>query len=607
MHHAVPRLSPGPENEKVQREREEVSIDSGETLDVVVLGGGLAGLTLGLQLKRTRPQTSVLVAEKRAGPPPEAAFKVGESTAEVAAHYFGTVLGLQDHLDNDQYHKAGLRFFFTANGNEDIARRPEFGPTRVSPTPTYQVDRGVLEAELAERCRAAGVDLRDGTRVEDVELGKPHTITLSHDGETRTVTATWVVDAAGRAAILKQKLGLDRPVVHNINAAWFRLEGGLDFEEWSDDPDWLGRMPERGLRKRSTTHMVGKGYWVWLIQLQSGPISIGICADPRIHPFEQINTFDAFMHWAHRYEPQLADALETRRDGVLDFLKVERFPLGAERVYSMDRWCLTGEAGVFTDAFYSPGSDFIGIGNSFISDIVTRDLDGEDVAERLEFFNSVLFALFERYLALYTDMYLLMGNAQAMGIKHSVDVCAYWGEIALPFMKANFADMDLLKAILPPIRSTTELLARTMAFYREWDAIEQREVPPLIIPRPGKSSVGNLLFTLARDVDPATVRPSVEENAKRFQAFVVLVFDRVVSQVLPDARPDENTRINPFAISLDPDRWEADGLFGTDEHPGISVADAKTQFEGFDLIWLGEVEAAETTPGPDGRMLPGRS
>jgi hypothetical protein len=137
-----------------------------------------------------------------------------------------------------------------------------------------------------------------------------------------------------------------------------------------------------------------------------------------------------------------------------------------------------------------------------------------------------------------------------------------------------------------------------MSFYAEWDALERREVPPLIIPRPGKSTVGGLLFTLAQDVDPAAVRPSVEENAKRFQAFVVLLFDRVVSQALPDSRPDENTPINPFAISLDPERWEADGLFGTDEHPGISVADAKTQFEGFDLIWLGEVEPTET-PGPD--------
>jgi flavin-dependent dehydrogenase len=42
--------------------------------DVVIAGGGLAGLTLARQLHREAPHARVLVCEKRRHPVPEAAF-----------------------------------------------------------------------------------------------------------------------------------------------------------------------------------------------------------------------------------------------------------------------------------------------------------------------------------------------------------------------------------------------------------------------------------------------------------------------------------------------------------------------------------------------------
>ena len=58
---------------------------------------------------------------------------------------------------------------------------------------------------------------------------------------------------------------------------------------------------------------------------------------------------------------------------------LQHFAHGCARVFSPDRWAMTGEAGVFTDPFYSPGSDFIAMGNDFITDLITRDLRGEDI------------------------------------------------------------------------------------------------------------------------------------------------------------------------------------------------------------------------------------
>ena len=45
-----------------------------------------------------------------------------------------------------------------------------------------------------------------------------------------------------------------------------------------------------------------------------------------------------------------------------------------------DRWGTTGESGPFLDPLYSPGTDFIAMNNSWLSDLILRDTGGEDIA-----------------------------------------------------------------------------------------------------------------------------------------------------------------------------------------------------------------------------------
>ena len=99
---------------------------------------------------------------------------------------------------------------------------------------------------------------------------------------------------------------------------------------------------------------MGRGYWVWLIPLGSGSTSVGIVADEPLHPFNQINRFDRAIDWLRNYEPQCAEVVERHRDKVQDFLALKHYAYGCKRVFSPDRWMLLGEAGVFTDPFYSP-------------------------------------------------------------------------------------------------------------------------------------------------------------------------------------------------------------------------------------------------------------
>src|SRR3546814_7748364 len=120
---------------------------------VVILGGGLAGLTLALQLRQRDPAIDVLVLERNAHPVREAAFKVGESTVEVGAHYFAEVLGLREHLQREQLVKFGLRYFFNDRSSQ-LDQCTELGVSRLLPTGSWQLDRGRFATFLGETARA---------------------------------------------------------------------------------------------------------------------------------------------------------------------------------------------------------------------------------------------------------------------------------------------------------------------------------------------------------------------------------------------------------------------------------------------------------------------
>ena len=447
--------------------------------DVLIVGGGAAALTLALDVRRERPETSVLLIEPTPHPVPEVTHTVGESTVEVSAHYLRERLDLAEHLNTSHIRKMGLRMFFSHNGNTDISQRMEVGGSVFVPQVTYQIDRGRLENELYRRCVAEGVDIVHG-RVRTVDLGPEgglHTVSVQQGDVTSETTARWVVDASGRNRVLPRQLELRRTNEHHCNAAWFRVATEIDVGAWSDDPRWHSRLAE-GERAMSTNHLMGEGYWVWLIRLASGATSVGIVADPAFHAFDQFNTLEKARAWLAEHEPQCAAVLAQHDDEIRDFRVMKKYSHGVSRVFDgRHRWCLTGDAGIFLDPLYSSGLDLVAIGNGLITDMITRDLDGEDITVRAQISDTLFRSLTDMWLAIYQDQYTLMGTPTVMAAKIVWDVAFYWGFIGLLYINGRFVRIADDPDFVPALDGLIALSNRVQQFFREWAAVEDDTSP----------------------------------------------------------------------------------------------------------------------------------
>jgi len=439
--------------------------------DVVITGGGLAGLTLALQLKQSFADLDVLVLERRVHPVPIAAHKVGESTVEIGAHYLSEVLGLKHHLDTAQLKKFGFRFF-SSEGRRDIDAVTEIGASRYLSVPSWQLDRGILENFLAEEATRRGVRVVCGATVRDIALaqdGGEHAVTYRHEGVGHEVRARWLVDACGRAGLIKKKRELAEPNDHDVNAIWFRIKERIAIDEWSDDAAWRSRCtpPARWL---STNHLVGEGYWAWLIPLSSGSHSVGIVADAKLHPLETMNTFDKAMAWLAIHQPRLFDDLDERRDRLQDFAFLRHFSYGCKQLFSCERWALTGEAGLFLDPFYSPGTDFIAIANTYICELVGRDRAGRPIDAHAQVFDQIFHSFYESTLALYRGQYGIFGDPEVLPVKVIWDYTYYWGVLAQFFFQRRLADLASLSVLRGELGHCQALNREVQALLRAWSA-----------------------------------------------------------------------------------------------------------------------------------------
>lgn len=549
-----------------------------QAYDVVICGGGLAGQTLARQLRLSMPERSLAVVDRLTRPLPNAAFKVGESTTEAGSYYLTHTLDLVDYFDQQHLRKLGFRFFF-GGPTDRIQERPEFGLTKFQTVRSYNIDRGMFENDLRQFNVEAGITMLEGYTLEDITLADGegcHTITLTRldsnvsAGEPHTtpqealhqLQARWVIDATGRRRYLQRKLNLTKPGVSPCSSSWFRLPGRIDVDDLvsEHETDWHERVPGK-LRYYSTNHLMGTGYWVWLIPLSTDSTSIGIVTND-LHPFETYNTYERTLQWLRQYEPKLAAHIHGLEP--MDFRCMRHYTYTSRQVFASQRWACVGEAGVFSDPLYSPGTDFIALANSMVTEMVRQDFAGTLTPQTVHNYNQTLLALNDAITHNIHLSYPLFGKPAAIAAKVLWDTAAGWSLLSPQIYNAIFKD-DALNTRVRKVKAGYFFLTqRLQQLFTDW----------------GAKSTGRCAFTfidflsipLFIDLRQRNLRPGkdAEElvqdhitNMEQLEEFAQAIFLVAVEDVLPEylERVQSVPWLNAWRVSLDPEKWEADGLF----------------------------------------------
>jgi flavin-dependent dehydrogenase len=453
------------------------------SFDVVVCGGGLAGLTFARQLRLEVPELSIAIVEPQRRPLPEACHKVGESSVELATHYFGKFLELEEYFTKEHLPKNGLRFFSGPPGTP-VWQRTEIGPSEFPIVPSYQIDRGKLENDLRAMLEADGVTLREGYKVTDIHVNRDGghrvdaIVAAGGDGDAITLRARWVVDASGRRQLLQRKYDLRRPSRQRASAAWFRIGRRLKVRELvpASEERWHQRDVD-DTRWLSTVHLCGPGYWVWLIPLSTGHTSVGIVTDHVHHDFTDYNKPERALDWLTKHEPWLREQL--RDDELEDFLVLRDYSYSSAQVFSEDRWACVGEAGLFADPLYSPGSDLIALANSLTCELIRRDVrDGELDPERVGQYNRIQISWCTDTTRMLADNGVIFVHPEVFAAKLWWDFFHYWTFICPYFFARGYR---LPSERLGPVHDVGDryivLNGRAQELFEQWAALMEPAVP----------------------------------------------------------------------------------------------------------------------------------
>jgi hypothetical protein len=235
------------------------------------------------------------------------------------------------------------------------------------------------------------------------------------------------------------------------------------------------------------------------------------------------------MDWLAEFQPRLADDLQGKRYKLQDFAFFRRFAFDCRQVFSARRWALAGEAGRFLDPFYSPGSDFIAIGNTYITELIARDRAGLPLGAHTKVYEQIFRSFYDSTLALYTDQYRIFGDPEVLPVKVMWDYTYYWSVLAQLFFQQRLTELSALSHLRDELAACQRLNLAVQDFLRAWSGASRRRNAPVMLDQASLPWFVELNRSLEDRLDDAAFRARLRDAAARLRALAAEMLQRAAT------------------------------------------------------------------------------
>jgi halogenation protein CepH len=416
-----------------------------ESADAIVIGGGPAGCTTAILLKRYNPSARIVLFEKDKFP----RHHVGESTlpdANAVLHKLGVI----DALNRAGFPiKCGLTYKWRHN-------RPIFTDLfskgvhpnlqdrlypKGFPDHSWQVERGRYDMILLERAREVGVEVYEETKVVGVLRGREDDkdrvlgVRYLPKGSLpeRTLRASHTVDASGQGRKISGWLGIETEKFALGDTALYRYYKNFTWNEHLIGSFFDGKI---------FFTSVPRG-WMWFIPISQDVGSVGLVT--RKSFLRDVTTDQVF-------EEELTHSAEIR-DMLAGATRIShRYTSDPPATYVIQDWTyrnthlvgpgwyLVGDAAAFVDPILSSGLNLAHNCALLVANAINTEWNHPDVPAK---------AVQEGYQALYREIYASFLSMAAWWYeRRDIDQLSDWWKVARkqshnPSAVANLSDRQV--------------------------------------------------------------------------------------------------------------------------------------------------------------------